>query len=141
MKQSYVVGYLFDQTERKVVLIEKNKPKWQAGKINGVGGKIEPNESPFDAMCREFREEADMDILNWTHVATLSNENFEVHMFKAHGDVSKVKSITEEKLIIADPLNLPDNVIWDLRWAIPLSMANNVQLPITFVIPSLPGEG
>jgi 8-oxo-dGTP pyrophosphatase MutT (NUDIX family) len=30
----------------EVLLIEKQKPAWQRGKLNGVGGKIEPGENP-----------------------------------------------------------------------------------------------
>ena len=37
-----------------VVLTHKNRPAWQAGKLNGVGGKIELLESPVAAMVREF---------------------------------------------------------------------------------------
>ena len=54
----YVVGYCFDPYFEHVVLIEKARPEWQAGKLNGVGGKIEPKETPRRAMVREFQEEA-----------------------------------------------------------------------------------
>lgn len=53
----YVLGFAFSHTMRSVVLIEKLKPDWQAGKLNGVGGKIEPGENAYDAMAREFFEE------------------------------------------------------------------------------------
>jgi 8-oxo-dGTP diphosphatase len=53
----YVVGFLFDDARRVVVLLEKQKPLWQKGKLNGVGGKIEAGETPYQAMHREFEEE------------------------------------------------------------------------------------
>ena len=60
--QEYVVGFLFDEDARRyhktghgnVVLIEKNRPAWQAGRLNGVGGHIEIGETPDEAISREF---------------------------------------------------------------------------------------
>lgn len=53
----FVLGFCFDFGYHNVLLIEKNRPPWQAGKLNGIGGKIEEGESPAAAMAREFREE------------------------------------------------------------------------------------
>lgn len=41
----YVVGFLFDSEFRQVALIRKQKPQWQAGLLNGIGGKIEYGEN------------------------------------------------------------------------------------------------
>lgn len=53
----YVLGIMFSEDEKKVLTIWKNRPSWQAGKLNGIGGKIEAGESPLEAMHREFIEE------------------------------------------------------------------------------------
>lgn len=53
----YVCGFMFSPTLTQVVLIEKKKPSWQKGLLNGVGGKVEPREEPSYAMAREFKEE------------------------------------------------------------------------------------
>lgn len=58
----YVVGYLLSPGHRQVVLIKKLKPSWQAGKLNGPGGKLEEGETPAQCMRREFREEAGLDL-------------------------------------------------------------------------------
>lgn len=56
--QIYVLGFAFTHTMKSVVLIEKRKPAWQAGKLNGVGGKFENSDSNGHfAMSREFAEE------------------------------------------------------------------------------------
>jgi 8-oxo-dGTP pyrophosphatase MutT (NUDIX family) len=57
----YVLGFMFDCTLQKVVLIKKDTDKpeqqWQNGLLNGVGGGIERDELPKAAMSREFFEE------------------------------------------------------------------------------------
>lgn len=66
----YVVGYCFSPDFDAVALIEKIKPTWQKGKLNGIGGKIEPGEAPVEAMRREFGEEATAVIREWLHIRT-----------------------------------------------------------------------
>lgn len=34
----YVVGFCFNSDLSQIILIEKNKPEWQKGYLNGVGG-------------------------------------------------------------------------------------------------------
>ncbi len=41
-----------------VLVVHKDRPAWQAGRLNLVGGKIEEGEDPFDAAVRELKEEA-----------------------------------------------------------------------------------
>jgi hypothetical protein len=48
----YVAGFLFDSALHNVLLIEKQKPEWQVGMLNAIGGKIEGDELPMDAKCR-----------------------------------------------------------------------------------------
>jgi len=45
-----------------VLLAIKDKPEWQRGKLNLVGGKIEPGESPSQAAIREVKEETGLDV-------------------------------------------------------------------------------
>lgn len=47
---------MFIVTDGRVLLIEK-KRGLGAGKINGPGGKIDPGETPLEAVIRETREE------------------------------------------------------------------------------------
>lgn len=54
----YVLGFAFGADGNAVLLIKKTKPAWQAGKLNGVGGKVEPSDWSIEgAMAREFEEE------------------------------------------------------------------------------------
>ena len=65
----YVLGFMFSRDLERVLLIRKNRPAFQAGKFNGIGGKIEgtvkPLETPLQAMVREFEEEAGQKITDW----------------------------------------------------------------------------
>jgi len=50
----YTIGFI-RQTDR-VLLLNREKPSWM-GCWNGVGGKLEPGETPRNSMLREMREE------------------------------------------------------------------------------------
>lgn len=62
----------------RVALVEKNRPEWQKGRMNGIGGHIEEGEAPWDAMVREFWEETGCrtEQLRWKNFVTLSGEDF-----------------------------------------------------------------
>lgn len=53
----YVLGFAFEPYLNQVLVINKTKPDWQVGMMNGVDGKVEEGESPGEAMVREFEEE------------------------------------------------------------------------------------
>lgn len=54
----YVLGFAFHPYHHSVLLITKNRPQWQAGLLNGIGGRVESTDKTLeDAMVREFREE------------------------------------------------------------------------------------
>lgn len=55
--KEYVLGFMFTEDGKGVVLIQKKKPAWQHGRWNGIGGKIEERETPEKAIVREFEEE------------------------------------------------------------------------------------
>lgn len=44
-----------------VLVIEKQKPKWQKNRLNLLGGKVEPGESPSLAAVRELKEESGLE--------------------------------------------------------------------------------
>lgn len=56
--KEYVLGFSFSKDKKEIILIEKQKPDWQKGKLNGIGGKVElTDKNVYDAMVREFKEE------------------------------------------------------------------------------------
>lgn len=59
----YVLGFAFNSDYTEVALIKKNRPDWQKGKYNGIGGKVEEGEPEILAMVREFKEETGIETL------------------------------------------------------------------------------
>jgi 8-oxo-dGTP diphosphatase len=109
----FVLGFCFDFGYHNVLLIEKSRPTWQAGKLNGIGGKIEEGESPRVAMAREFQEETGGMVASPTFIPFgrlivngLSEENAEVWLFHAKIDEFPVglyhKEIDGEILHVLD---------------------------------------
>jgi 8-oxo-dGTP diphosphatase len=135
----YVVGFLFSGDLYHVLLIRKNHPPWQAGKLNGVGGKIEEGETPRGAMQREFFEESGMLLDSWTRFLTLrvadgsstDNEPKVVEVIFFHGRCvsrippPKVVLPDEEQPVIVDTSVLdPSVMVYNLSWIIPLAIAH-----------------
>ena len=69
---SYVVGFMFNPAENAVLLLRKNRPSWQVGKLNGIGGRIEGDETPQQAMRRECMEEVGLDCDQWKEFCVIS---------------------------------------------------------------------
>lgn len=102
--QDMVVGFHFDEKLEKVVFIRKLKPDWQKNKLNGVGGKIEGDETPLDAMVREYEEETGVktELFSWQYFMTMQGEDFKIFYFVAQGDISTVRSVEAEKVEVTD---------------------------------------
>jgi 8-oxo-dGTP diphosphatase len=120
----YVLGFAFFQN--KVVLIRKNRPEWQAGKLNGVGGKIEPtDQNAFAAMAREFYEEAGVLLRphRWRHVLLMEWPDAQVFVMSAlltPSEADCVRTKTDEE--VSWHSDIPDDVIPNLRYIVPLCM-------------------
>lgn len=67
--EKYCLGFAFSEDFKYLVLIKKNRPEWQKGLLNGVGGKVDTKDESFrDAMIREFFEETNVLQNNWKSV-------------------------------------------------------------------------
>lgn len=133
----YVLGFLFLNNKKSVVLIRKNKPEFQAGKLNGVGGRIEPGESVHDAMVREFSEETGKTVPQWTHFLRMEFRDATVYCFTAYST-----TIAGLRLGDASPTDEPVNVYFtdwtytseeplpNLRWLIPMALSGETNMVI-----------
>ena len=126
----YVIGFLFNGDSSKVCLIEKNRPKWQRGRLNGVGGHIENCETPLEAMEREFQEEAGV-MLEWRQFLFVTGNNYELYCFTAKNHSVRIKTMTDEKVSWHSVKNLPPNILPNLAWIIPMA---NYKFPLKAVV-------
>lgn len=129
----YVVGFLHDEDKSLVVLIEKQRPVWQRGQLSGVGGHVEPDETPLATMRREFREEAGLEIDNWELAVVLERESsWRVHFFVACGPVRDVLTQTDEELrLVSLHYEWPLRILPNLRWLIPLCLDSDIKKPVS----------
>jgi 8-oxo-dGTP diphosphatase len=122
-KQKYVVGFMMDPLLSKVVLIRKARPEWQSGRLNGVGGKVEPGEGAVQAMHREFKEEAGVDGLDWKQFLTLDTPRSNLSFFRCTGNIHKAVTVTDEDVAVYDIHDVMDrcDTMPNLRWCIQMA--------------------
>ena len=134
----YTAGFMFSEDHKQVALIVKNRPKWQAGLANGIGGHLEPRESPFNCMIREFKEETGVLHINWRPFITLcvvgqdgEEKGAIVHFFQTVGDLSELQTTTDEGIVTCQVDHLPHNIVPNLKWLIPLAALQEITGTLT----------
>lgn len=141
--REYVAGFLFDHAEENVALILKggrnplhpNRLTWQEGKHNAIGGKVEPGETPLEAMRREFKEEALKEVTEWREFCVLEGDGFRVHFFMAHADnIHDVQSGTDEPVHICGVHDLPQALMTNLRWLILMAQSMKDERAAAFLV-------
>lgn len=125
------VGFVFDATLEQVLLVHKQKPDWQVGKLNGPGGKVEDGETPLQCVARECLEETCLDIPtdDWRHFATILNNGvFDGHKAQIEfytatypGQLSDACRGDYEEVEWFNISDLPDNCLQNLYFMIPLA--------------------
>lgn len=130
-KVEYVCGFLFH--DEYVLLVQKARPDWCAGRLNGVGGKVEGEESPAEAMAREFLEETGVktDAGDWRHFHTLTGETYRVRFFDARtvGGRPDARGQDDEPVYWLPWKCLPESCLFNLNWLIPLSRDRWIAVP------------
>lgn len=121
----YVVGFAFD-TRGRVALIRKNRPEWQAGRLNGIGGHVEAGEAPRDAMAREFQEETGTRLDGWERYAVMDFPGARIYFYRLRNlhpiRLDGLRSTTDEQVCICDHRTVGQaGVIPNLSWLVPLA--------------------
>lgn len=130
-KNFYVVGFAFGPGKR-VALIRKTKPAWQAGKLNGVGGKVESSDpSAYFAMAREFEEETSVKTQpeDWRLYLEIETDVSRVAFFSmmlTKEQFKNLKTTTDEQVLarFCDTLDWQE-VLPNLRWSLPMATIAN----------------
>lgn len=119
---------MFNYSVDHVALIRKEKPVWQKGRLNGIGGKIENGESSEDAMIREFAEETGYatTLRQWDLFCRIGdNATWRVDFYTTVGDLHRIESMEVEQVEI---IKLDDvwrdraKLIGNLQWLIPMAV-------------------
>ena len=140
-EHEYVLGFVFQKHHELsldwIFLVEKRRPDWQAGKLNGIGGRLEEDEDPLQAMRREFREETGTDIPDdrwrcfccfdtlrpgvarlWLFTATIFCEEFSQPTTQEDEEIVRLSL----KVFQDEPA---ENVLDSIRWMVPMAMAKS----------------
>ena len=130
----YVLGFAFDCREGEqsedtnVALIRKVRPSWQAGSLNGIGGHVEDfDENQHAAMVREFHEETGTLVERWFRFTIMGTDKWNVYVYAAYNvPLHELKTTTDEEITVVNAYALPTDVLFNLRWLVPLALDTQV---------------
>ena len=98
----YSIGFAVSHDGQHVLLLQKGRPDYLAGRWSGVGGHVEPGETACEAMSREAQEEADLDGLDWRHIGVVERAagpdrpGAHIEVFAAFADLRRARTLTDE---------------------------------------------
>lgn len=120
----YTLGFVFDQSLTRVLLIHKLTPEWQKGMINGLGGKFEAGETAQECVAREILEEASLVTHpdEWLPVGELRAETWHIDVLALayQGAESDAQAAEDEAIEWFPIYPLPGAIKSNLAWLIPL---------------------
>lgn len=123
----YVLGFMISNDNR-IALIQKKRPSWQAGLLNGIGGHIEPDDScAKQAMRREFEEETNVYHYDWEKFAVIKSPHSHVTCYRSFvNELPRMASNTDETVFIMNIFAIDySKCVPHLRWLIPLALDTN----------------
>ena len=130
---NFTMGIVFSPDLKDMYLLRKDHPDWQAGLLNGVGGKLQDGENYASAMARESQEEASY-AGDWNHLGSMRGNNdvgaFQCDVFySVMGAEAKEPKTTEaekiEKHPVADLVTLIPEMVPHLPMLIMAAQAHH----------------
>lgn len=132
--ERYGLAMVFGKDDRSVLLIEKGRPDWQRGRLNIPGGKALEGEDLRDTALRELHEETGLSLpaFSLKPLVIMDHVDHRLAVFVGHADISRASNMTDETVLIADPLRLSDRVLASVRWWIGLALDKSAARPIVY---------
>lgn len=137
----YVLGFAFNPAKTHFVGIDKRRgPVDVVDHINGVGGHVEWEESPIDAMVREFREETGVATVckDWRVFADLRclvpGHEWKVSVYKAvltAAQFAACRSCTDEPVLPVSCTELHPRVVRNVPALVALARIDDPKLNFT----------
>jgi len=101
----YCLGFIFTPSGDHLWMVRKNRPEWQAGLLNGIGGKLEVElgEDGIQAQVRETFEETGWQshYHDWRSFHTMKFEDATVYCYTTKTD-AVLMSMTDEEIVLVD---------------------------------------
>lgn len=133
MAKHYVIILAQGMRGNDLLLVLKNTPQWQNGRLNLPGGKVEEGETPFNATVRELKEETGYDpICAPEKMGEIHDGDAIIHCFRTfvQSEVKLAPQSSETELVawyeMTDGFMEFASLIPNLRVIIPL-MASGVR--------------
>ena len=107
------------ENDGKYLLIHRIKKKndCNQGKYIGVGGHFEENESPYECVIREVKEETSLDIIpQYRGIITFVSDKYEceqMHLFTATEFTGEIGDCNEGNLCWIEKSKLKDIPMWE----------------------------
>lgn len=114
-------------TPSHVLLIRKLKPEWQKGLFNLPGGKIEAEESPYEAAERELMEETGLIPTSMAEMGVLRGDDYTVYVIRCGVPYNAVPLQLEAELLVVEWIDVTlasQFLIPNLKIVIPLCLAD-----------------
>ncbi len=120
----------------RFIVVQKDRPSWQKGRLNLPGGKIEKGETAYQAAIRELYEETGIaNTIRMEESGTVGGEHFIIHCFTCFTTKNAIKPREGETETVTwqywSDIRHDKNLMPNLRVIIPLMMARQKQWEIT----------
>lgn len=113
--KKYSVCVLLNKDGTKVLLEKKNRTLF-AGMLNGVGGKVEDGEKPWEGALREIEEEASInkkDIRRFSWIGTLTiPDQCDLNAIGSYPELWFFTGIVEDESLARTPDDSTEPVAW-----------------------------
>ncbi len=113
--KSYTVGFVINKSHKLVLLINKNRPAWQKGALNGLGGRLQESETPNEGIARSVNREANIETNaeQWRKIGSIENDGDVIYFLTTvyDGETADATTMTDEQIEWFPLKNLPSTLV------------------------------